>query len=129
MLPRLNRTFPAIGLDLDLQLADPTRMTMTAVAPVDTALAAKATATEAHLAEVTTMMTVADTVHLPELVGPLMITLLHVGVLMILTAATTLPTHTSTAMADLPQEITLPGITPQETAAMLMITLPLVTGN
>lgn len=129
MFRRLSRTFPAIGLDLAPQLADLTRMTMTAVAPVDTALAAKATATEAHLAVVTTMMTVAVTVHLPELVGPLMITLLHVGVSMILTAATTLLTHTSTAMADLPQEITLPGITHQGTAAMLMITLLLVIGN
>jgi hypothetical protein len=69
-------------------------MTMTAVAPVDTALAAKATATEAHLAVVTTTMTVAVTVHLPELVGPLTIILLREGVSMILTAATTLLTHT-----------------------------------
>jgi hypothetical protein len=48
MFHRTSRTSPAIGLNLAPQFDDPTRMTMTAVATVDTALAAKTTATEAH---------------------------------------------------------------------------------
>lgn len=131
MFYRPSRTFPATGLDLDPQLVDPTRMTMTAVAhPEDIAPAAMVTATEAHRAVATMMMTVADIVHPQELVAPLMIILLLVDGSMILTAAITLLTHMSMAMADLLQETTLPGITHQENAvAMPMTTLLLVIGN
>jgi len=50
----------------------------------------------------------AATVHPQELVGPLMIILLHAGVSMITAAMTTLLTHMWTAIADLPQEVTPP---------------------
>lgn len=116
-------------LDPALQLADRTRMTMTAVAhhPVDTAPAEMATATEAHLAVDTTTMTADVTVHLQELVALLRIILLLVDGSMILIAATTLLTHTS--MADLHQGTTRQGIIHQESAGTPTTTLQLVTSK
>jgi LytS/YehU family sensor histidine kinase len=122
MFYRLNQTFPAIGHDLDLQPADPTRMIMTAVAhPVDTVPVATVTATEAHLVAGTMTMTVAAIVRLQELVAPLMTTLLVDSMTHI--AAITLLTHTSMAMADLLQGITLPGIIRQENAGAMLTTI------
>jgi len=119
----LNRTFPAIGLDLDPQLAGHTRMIMTAVAqPVDIAPAAMVTVTEAHLVVVTTTMTVAATVRLQELVALLMTILLLVDS-MTLIAAIILLTHMSMAMADLLQGTTLPVIIRQETAGVMLMTI------
>lgn len=113
---RLNRTSLATELDPALQLrAALTRvMTMIAVVPrADTVLDVTATVTEVLLA-VATMMMIAVATALPrELVARLMITLLPVAASRILTAATTLLTHTP--MADLPMIDPLHGTTPQET--------------
>ena len=102
---RLNRMSPAIELVPAPLLADPTRMTTTAVdLPEDTALVVTVIVTEAHLAVATMMMIVdvmADLLQEPAL--RLMITLLLAALaLMILIVANTHPlTPTSMAMADL----------------------------
>lgn len=127
---RLSRTFPAIGLDHDPQLAGLTRMIMTAVAhPVDTAPAARDIVTEAHLVVVTTRTIVAATVRLQEPVAQSMIIHLlvdlmtHIDVIILLT-------HMSMAMEDLLQGTTHQGIIHQESAEdTLMTILLLVTGK
>ena len=130
MFYRLSRTSPAIGLDPDPQLADLTRMIMTAVVHlVDTAPAAKDIVTEAHLVVATTRTTVAATVHLQEPVAPLMIIHLLVD-LMTHIDVITLLTHMSMAMADLLHGTTHQGIIRQGSAGDTLTTiLLLATGK
>jgi hypothetical protein len=129
-IARLNLMFPETVPDPDLLAADPTRMMIIAVDhPVDTALAATPTVTEAHLAVVDmTIMTAEGTVLHREPVAPLMTIHLHVVASMILTVAITHLTHTSMAMEDLLMIDHLQEITHQEKPRMPM-TIVAVTGK
>ena len=129
-ISRLNLMFPETVPDPDLLAADPTRMMIIAVDhPVDTALAATPTVTEAHLVVADMMiMTAEGTVLHQEPVAQLMTIHLRVAASMILTVAITHLTHTSMAMEDLLMIDHLQEITHHEKPRMPM-TIVAVTGK